>query len=55
MMTIIRNLQSAVRNSPVLVLNQNYEPINVTNARRALTLVMASKAEVLEPGRDVLN
>jgi 5-methylcytosine-specific restriction endonuclease McrA len=58
MMTTLRNPQSAFRNStgsPVLVLNQNYEPINVTNARRALTLVMASKAEVLETGQDVLN
>jgi len=32
----------------VLVLNQNYEPLNVTNARRALTLIMLDKAEVLE-------
>ncbi len=32
----------------VLVLNQNYEPLNVCNFRRALGLVGAGKAEVLE-------
>lgn len=34
--------------SPVLVLNQNYEPLNVCNARRAFVLVDRGKAEVLE-------
>ncbi len=32
----------------VLVLNQNYEPLNVCNARRAFVLVDRGKAEVLE-------
>jgi 5-methylcytosine-specific restriction endonuclease McrA len=36
--------------SAVLVLNQNYEPLNVCNARRALVLVHGGKAEVLEHG-----
>lgn len=35
----------------VLVLNQNYEPLNVCNARRALLLIHGGKAEVLENGR----
>ncbi|MBI4331644.1 MAG: HNH endonuclease, partial [Chloroflexi bacterium] len=35
-------------NSPVLVLNQNYEPIHVCQARRAIVLVFRGKAEVLE-------
>ena len=35
-------------NSAVLVLNQNYEPLNVCNVRRALVLVIDGKAEVLE-------
>jgi 5-methylcytosine-specific restriction endonuclease McrA len=35
----------------VLVLNQNYEPLNVCNARRALVLVLRGKAEVIEMGR----
>ena len=36
--------------SPVLVLNQNYEPLNVCNARRAVVLIDRGKAEVLEHG-----
>ncbi len=32
----------------VLVLNQNYEPLNVCNARRALLLIHGGKAEILE-------
>src|SRR5215212_5002332 len=32
----------------VLVLNQNYEPINVCNARRAVVLLDWGKAEMLE-------
>src|ERR1043166_6978043 len=35
-------------NSAVLVLNQNYEPLNVCNARRAFVLVDRGKAEILE-------
>lgn len=34
----------------VLVLNQNYEPLNVCNTRRALVLLDGGKAEVLEHG-----
>ncbi len=34
--------------SSVLVLNQNYEPLNVCNARRALVLLDVGKAEVIE-------
>lgn len=33
---------------PVLVLNQNYEPLNVCNMRRAMGLVFHAKAEILE-------
>ena len=35
-------------NTSVLVLNQNYEPLNVCNVRRAFVLVDRGKAEVLE-------
>ena len=38
-------------NSPVLVLNQNYQPLNVCNARRAFVLLGRGKAELLETGR----
>lgn len=37
-----------VVNTAVLVLNQNYEPLNVCNAGRAVVLVDRGKAEVLE-------
>jgi 5-methylcytosine-specific restriction endonuclease McrA len=37
-------------NCAVLVLNQNYQPLNVCNARRAFVLVDRGKAEVLEHG-----
>jgi 5-methylcytosine-specific restriction endonuclease McrA len=41
--------------SSVLVLNQNYEPLNVCTARRAFNLVDRGKAEVLEHGRGQLR
>lgn len=37
-------------NFPVLVLNQNYEPLTVCRARRAVVLVYQGKAEMLENG-----
>ncbi|GIW07893.1 MAG: hypothetical protein KatS3mg060_2698 [Dehalococcoidia bacterium] len=42
-------------NTPVLVLNQNYEPLNVTSARRAIVLLDRGKAEVLEHGRGTVR
>lgn len=38
-------------NSPVLVLNQNYQPLNICNARRAIVLIGRGKAEFLVDGR----
>lgn len=37
-------------NYPVLVLNQNYEPLTVCRARRAIVLIFRGKAEMLENG-----
>ncbi|MDD5082012.1 MAG: HNH endonuclease [Dehalococcoidales bacterium] len=37
-------------NLPVLVLNQNYEPLNICRARRAIVLLFQGKAEMLENG-----
>jgi 5-methylcytosine-specific restriction endonuclease McrA len=37
-------------NLPVLVLNQNYEPLTICRARRAVVLVYEKKAEMLENG-----
>ena len=38
----------ATVNRTVLVLNQNYEPLNICNGRRAIVLVIGGKAEILE-------
>ena len=37
--------------APVLVLNQNYQPLNVCNVRRAVVLLGRDKAELLINGR----
>ena len=38
-----------------LVLNQNYEPLNVCSVRRAVVLVFRGKAEILEVGDEPLR
>lgn len=35
-------------NNAVLVLNQNYDPLNICNVRRALVLVLSGKADILQ-------
>jgi 5-methylcytosine-specific restriction endonuclease McrA len=47
--------QRNVYQRPVLVLNQNYEPLNVCSVRRAMILVFCNKAEVLEVYRSQVN
>ncbi len=42
-------------NAQVLVLNQNYEPLNICNVKRALVMVLAGKAEILEQNGLVLR
>ena len=42
-------------NSSVLVLNLDYEPINVCNAKRAVILLGKGKAEQLENGRGEIH
>ena len=44
-----------VLNEPVLLLNINYEPINVCSTRRALALVFSGKAETLVNGRGTIQ
>ncbi len=44
-----------ITTAPVLVLNQNYEPLNVCTVRRAFVLVVRGKAEILENGRGHLH
>ena len=41
--------------SPVLVLNQSYEPLNLCRTRRAIVLVFRGKAEVVENSRGELR
>jgi len=42
-------------NRSVLVLNQNYEPLNICRARRAVVLVYEGKAEMLEDGTGFIH
>ncbi len=42
-------------NSPVLILNQNYQPLNICTARRAVVLLGNGKAEMLVDGRDIVR
>ena len=46
---------AVVINAPVLVLNQNYEPLNVCDIRRAFRLLGAEKAELLERNHQVIH
>lgn len=41
--------------SSVLILNLNYEPINICNVRRAVVLLGKGKAELLENGRGEIH
>jgi 5-methylcytosine-specific restriction endonuclease McrA len=41
--------------APVLVLNANYEPINVCNVRRAMILILDAKASLVLNGRGVIR
>lgn len=41
--------------APVLVLNANYEPLNVCTTRRALGLMFSEKASLIENGRGVIK
>ena len=46
---------ASIVNSPVLVLNQNYEPLNVSRVRRVVVLMLRGKAEAVENGRGVIH
>jgi 5-methylcytosine-specific restriction endonuclease McrA len=41
--------------NPVLVLNANFEPINVCNTRRAIGLILGGKADLVLNGRGYIN
>jgi 5-methylcytosine-specific restriction endonuclease McrA len=42
-------------NEPVLVLNANFEPLNVCDTRRALGLILTGKAEMVANGRGSIH
>jgi len=42
-------------NRPVLILNGNYEPLHVCTTKRAMGLLLAGKATVIENGRGVVR
>ncbi len=42
-------------NAPVLVLNVNYEPLNVCSTPRAIGLLLVGKAEIVQNGRGVIR
>jgi 5-methylcytosine-specific restriction endonuclease McrA len=42
-------------NAPVLVLNANFEPLNVCDTRRALGLILTGKANLVVNGRGVIR
>ena len=44
-----------VLNAPVLVVNQNYEPLNICDVKRAVVLLDRGKAELLMDGRGRLR
>lgn len=48
-------MSNGLVNEPVLVLNQNYEPLNVCNVRRAMVMLDRGKAELLVNGRGELH
>jgi 5-methylcytosine-specific restriction endonuclease McrA len=45
----------AIVDDPVLVLNANFEPLNICTTRRAVGLMMTGKAEMLVNGRGVIK
>jgi len=42
-------------NTPVLVLNANYEPLNVCSTARAMGLLVLGKAQIVQNGRGVIR
>lgn len=45
----------SILNEPVLILNVNFEPLHVCNTKRALSLLLAGKAEIVLNGRGTIR
>ncbi len=52
---IISLVMVTILSAPVLVLNANYEPINVCNVRRAICLILDEKASLVLNGRGFIR
>lgn len=48
-------IKSSILSGPVLVLNANYEPLNVCTTKRALTLIFSDKASLVLNGRGYIH
>lgn len=46
--------RDGVLSDPVLVLNRNYEPLNLVPVKRAIVLLMKGKAEVVKPANGLV-
>ncbi len=50
-----RTISKRSSNAPILVLNSDYLPINITDFRKAFNLVYKGKAEVIVDVEDIIN
>jgi 5-methylcytosine-specific restriction endonuclease McrA len=48
-------MRNGILNEPVLILNVNFEPLHVTNTKRALSLIFSGKAEIVLNGRGMIR
>lgn len=55
MYTACGMVKNGILNEPVLILNVNFEPLHVCNTKRALTLILSGKAEIVLNGRGVIR
>ena len=46
---------TSILNEPVLILNVNFEPLHVCNTKRALSLILSGKAEIILNGRGTIR
>lgn len=54
-LVVVESCRESIVNQPVLVLNANYEPLNICTTKRAVGLMMTGKAELLVNGRGVIK
>jgi hypothetical protein len=47
--------RNGLLNEPVLILNVTFEPLHICSTKRALTLVLSGKAEIVLNGRGMIR